>query len=201
MRPALLFLLAVGVTPPLAAQWRFSLAAGPAATAGHSRDSIDPDQPSILPDHPVNWVAGVARAHGAWRIGVEGHRITSDLAVRGVSASVVTRGALSAWGLGAELSHRVLVAAAGASLHAGAGAVYERWSFAVADGEARWRAAARASLELDLPLAGRWSALVRGEGVAGQSLFRESELPEGYRGQTGYRAALLLGVTLADNRR
>ncbi|MES2306838.1 MAG: hypothetical protein V4558_15145 [Gemmatimonadota bacterium] len=201
MRSTLLLLLAVGITPRLTAQWRFSLAAGPAVTAGHSLDAVDPDRPAILPDHPVNLVAGVARQHGPWRVAVEGHRITSDLAVRGASASVVTRGALSASGVGAELSRRIAASTAGPALYAGAGAIYERWAFALADGEARWRAAARASLELDVPLTRRWSALVRAEGIAGQSLFREEELPEGYSSRHGYRAGLLLGVALAGSPR
>lgn len=201
MRITLLLLLATLLPPRAGAQWRLSLAAGPAATTGHSRDSEDLDQPAILPDHPVNWVVGLARQRGGWRVGVDAHRLTSDLAVRGKAASVVTRGALSAWGAGVELSHLMARTAVGPTLHVGAGGVLERWAFDVTGGDARWRAAARVSLQVDLPLTGRWSALVRGEGLGGRSLFRQDELPEGYTARAGYSAALLLGVTLADNLR
>lgn len=186
---------------PLQAQWRFSLMAGPSATTGHSRDDADPEQPAILPDHPVNWTLGVAHPVGAWRIAFEGHRITSDLAIRGSTTSLVTRSAISAWGLGGELSRRVTADATGPTVLAGAGAVYERWSFDIAGGDPRWRAAVRGSLELDVPLARRWSGIVRGEWLAGGSLFRHDELPAGYARRAGYRAGLLLGVTLAENRR
>lgn len=201
MRITLLLLCAALLPSHAEAQWRLSLAAGPAATTGHSRDNEDLDQPAILPDHPVNWMLGLARQRGQWRIGADAHRLTSDLAVRGKAASVVTRGALSAWGVGVELSRQVAHATAGPTLQVGAGGVFERWAFDVTGGDARWRAAGRISLQLDLPLARRWAVLVRGEGLGGRSLFRQDELPEGYTARAGYSAAMLLGVTLADNLR
>lgn len=195
--PVLLLLFAVLLLPqrPLSAQWRLAISAGTAATSGHARDAADPEQAAILPDHPVSWLLALARQRGSWRVGIDGSRITSDLAIRGSSTSLVTRGALSAWGLGFEASRRLAGHAAAPSLWAGVGAVYERWSFDIAGGDARWRASGRASLQLDAPLSRRWSALVRGEALAGASLFRVEELPEGYTRRASQRAGLLLGVS------
>ncbi|MEP6590806.1 MAG: hypothetical protein ABJC19_06460 [Gemmatimonadota bacterium] len=197
MRGILLILLSGTMVTPLAAQWRLSLAAGPATTSGHSLDGTQDDRPAILPDHPQPWTLTLARQVGAWRLGIDGSRITADLAVRSSTTSLATRGALSAWGTGVELAHRVAARRDGWALWGGVGAVYERWTFDVAGGDARWRAAARAALQLDIPLATHWDGLLRGELGAGPSLFRNGELPEGYQRRGARRAALLLGVTLA----
>jgi hypothetical protein len=194
--PALLLVLLLLHLPPcpLPAQWQLSLVTGPAVTSGHSRDNFDPDHPAILPDRPVSWSLAIARERGAWRFALDGSRITSDLAIRGLSTSLVTRGALSAWGVGLEAAHRLLGQPASPSLWGGIGAVGEHWSFSAASGEARWRAAFRASLRLEMPFSTRWSALVRAEGLAGASLFDADELPEGYSLETGLRAGVLLGA-------
>lgn len=203
MRTALTLVLFFGSLAPgrAAAQWRFSLSTGPATTAGHSLDSKDPDQPAILPDRPQTWTLAIARQHRGWRLGVDGSRITADLAVRSNSTSLATRGALSAWGVGAEVGHRLAQRGNGPSLWGSVGAVYERWSFDVTGGDARWRAAARGAVQLDVPFASHWSGRLRGEVYAGPSLFRAEELPEGYTTRTARRAALQLGVTLAGRPR
>ena len=201
MRAPLLIFLLLLPAAPLEAQWRLSLSAGSAATSGHSRDTLDDEQPAILPDHPVDWTLALVRQHRAWRLGVDGHRVTSDLAIRGRSTTLVTRTALSAWGVGAELARRIASPMAGPQFWVAAGGVYERWSFDIAGGEARWRAAARGALQLDIPLVRHWSGMIRGEASLGCSLFRREELPEGYQRRAARRLGLQLGVTLADNRR
>ena len=197
MRGTLLMLLCGTMATPLAAQWRLSIATGPATTSGHSLNATQDDRPAILPDHPQPWTLTLMRQMGAWRLGIDGSRITADLAVRGTTSSLATRGALSAWGTGVELARRITARHDGFALWGGVGAVYERWAFDVAGGDARWRPAARAALQLDIPLATHWNGLLRGELSAGPSLFRDGELPEGYQRRGARRAALLLGVTLA----
>lgn len=194
--PLLLLLLLALLLPlhPLPAQWQLSLMTGPGVTSGHSRDDADPDHPAILPDHPVSWSLAIARESGAWRVAFDASRITSDLAIRGLSTSLVTRGELTAGGIGLEAAHRLLGQPASPSLWGGLGAVGEHWSFSSASGEARWRAAIRASLQLEMPFSTHWGAVVRAEGLAGGSLFDADELPDGYNLQPGLRVAILLGV-------
>lgn len=194
--PVLLLLSALLLTPcHLAAQWRLALATGPATTAGHSRDDLDSDHAEILPDHPATWSVGVSREHGAWRLRLDGSRISSDLAIRGSTTSLVTRDALSGWGVGLEASRRLLGQRELPSLWGGLGVAGEHWSFTTVGGDARWRATLRGSLQLDLPLSLHWAALVRGEAFVGSSLFSEDELPEGYSLHPALRAGLLLGVS------
>ncbi|MES2124001.1 MAG: hypothetical protein V4503_04855 [Gemmatimonadota bacterium] len=199
MRHALpLLLLLASLSPARAtAQWQLSLVTGWSATAGHSRDPVDQDQPAILPDRPQNWSLAVARQRRGWRIAVDGSRITADLAVRSTSTTLATRGALSAWGLGAEVGRRIAGRGDGSSLWGSVGAVYERWSFDVTGGDSRWRAAARGALQLNVPFGAHWAGLLRGELLAGPSLFRPEELPEGYGIRSARRATLQVGVTLA----
>jgi len=193
--PVLLFLSAMLLSPcHLPAQWRLSLVTGPSATSGHSRDDLDPEQAEILPDHPATWSVGASRERGSWRFGLDGSRITSDLAIRGSTTSLITRDALSAWSVGFEASRRLLGGVGVPSLWGGIGAVGERWSFSSAGGDARWRAALRGSLQLDMPFSTRWAALIRGEGMIGSSLFAADELPDGYSRHAALRATLLLGV-------
>jgi len=194
--PVLLLLSALLLTPRhLSAQWHLALATGPATTSGHSRDDLDPEQAQILPDHPATWSVGISREQGAWRLRIDGSRITSDLAIRGSTTSLVTRDALSAWGVGLEVSHHLLGIPASPALWGGIGVIGERWSFSTAGGDSRWRAALRGSLQLDLPFSTRWAALVRGEAFVGGSLFTTDELPEGYSRHAAVRAGLLLGVS------
>jgi hypothetical protein len=192
----LFFLLSLLLLPrrQLTAQWQLSLVTGPAVTSGHSRDDLDPDQAAILPDHPVSWSLAITRESGMWRFALDGRRITSDLAIRGNSTALVTRDALTAWGVGLEASHHILGRQASPTLWGGLGAVGEQWSFSAARGEARWRAAIRGSLQLDMPFSARWRAIVRAEALAGASLFDADELPDGYGRQPALRAGLLLGA-------
>jgi hypothetical protein len=194
--PMLLLLSALLLTPShLPAQWRLAVATGPATTSGHSRDDLDSEHAEILPDHPATWSVGISRERGAWRLRLDGSWISSDLAIRGSTTSLVTHDALSAWGLGIEGSRRLLGPAASTSLWGGIGVIGERWSFATAGGDSRWRAALRGSLQLDVPFSSSWAALVRGEASVGSSLFSADELPEGYSRHKALRAGLLLGVS------
>jgi hypothetical protein len=197
MTALFLLLVAVVLFPlgPLSAQWQLSLLTGASATAGHARAALDPEQTAILPDHPVSWGLRLAREYPAWRVSLDGSRITGDLAIRGRSTSLVTRDALAAWGVGLELARRLRGRPDDNSLWAGLGAVAERWSFDVAGGDPRWRGSLRGSLQLDVPLIRGWNGLVRAEASVGASLFRADELPEGYRRRPARRAGMQLGVT------
>lgn len=196
--PALLLLLFAAVLlplRPLSAQWQLSLLAGTATTAGHARAELDPELTAILPDHPVSWSLGLAREYPAWRVSLDGSRITSDLAIRGRSTSLVTRDALSAWGVGLELARRLRGRPSESSLWAGIGAAAERWSFDIAGGDPRWRVSLRGSLQIEVPLTSGWSGLLRAEASVGASLFRVEELPGGYSRRAARRAGMQLGVT------
>jgi len=177
-----------------AAQWHLALLGRATTTHGDAENPADPDHAELRADHLAGWSLELARGAGGWRIGIDVRRTTGDLAEVTSTAAVAVRDVLSAWGSGFEIDRRLAGFAGGAMLVGGLGAGIDRWSFDVAGGGVRWRASARAALEADLPIASGWGAIVRGEVAAGPSLFRASEVPDGFSRHAARRIGVAIGL-------
>ena len=194
MRQLLLAFLVVSITPSLNAQWRVALLHGTAASHGDARADADPAHPELQAHRPATWAVSLSRATGRWRLGIDLHRTTADLAEVGPSSSVSTKSVLTAWGTAIEFARRVAGQAGTAELFAGGGASLDRWTFDLTDDSPRTRAAARGVIEADFPIGGGWSATVRGEAAVGPSVFKLDELPDGFTPRTATRVGIVLGV-------
>ena len=190
----LLFLLLAGPSS-LAAQWQLELLHGTATSHGDAQADLDPAHPELQAYRPATWTLALAHDIGAWRFGLDLHRTTADLAEIGTSSSVTTNAVLAAWGLGFELARRIAGTAGAPSLLLGGGVVVDRWTFDVAHSTSRARVAVRGALEADLPISPAWGAVIRGEWLAGSSVFTQEELPEGFSTRRATRLGVVLGMT------
>ena len=194
MRCLLLAVLILSAHSALPAQWQVALRHGTATSHGDARADLDPTHPALQAYRPGTWTLAVAHDPGAWRLALDVHRTSADLAELGSSSTVTTDGLLSAVGAGLELAYRIAGASAGSSLLLGGGVVIDRWTFDVADNSPRARVAARGSVEADLPIQHQWIAVIRGELLAGPSVFRPDELPEGFSTRPATRIGVALGL-------
>lgn len=177
-----------------AAQWRLTLLHGTASAWGYSRDDSSPDHAAFLPDRPNSYAIAIGRDFGRHRVTLDLRRTGADLALRGPGTTIVTRGALHAWGAALEGARRLAGAAGRPTLHSGLGVIVERWNFDLGASEARWRMAGRGALEVGLPITRRWNGVLRGELTASSSIFSAEELPEGYVRRTGWRTGMVIGA-------
>ena len=194
MRSLAVFLLFLVPGHPATAQWRLTLLHGTASVTGHSRDESTPDHLAFLPDRPHSDALAVSREFGGNRLALELRRTGADLALRGPGTTIVTRGALHAWGAAVGVARRLAGTSGRPTLRGGLSALLERWTFDLGDGAARWRVAGRGTLEVDLPIAGRWDGVLRGELTASPSVFTAEELPEGYVRKLGWSRGIEIGA-------
>ena len=195
MRPLVFTVLLLAAPTTLRAQWRLALLTGTAVTHGDARDETDPAHPEFHAHAPRTVALSLARGTGAAAFALELHHTSADLAEISASTAVTTRSALTAWGAALEFGRRVAGTPDGPTLHAVAGAGIDRWSFDIADGTSRWRASVRGALEIGLPVNPTWGGVIRGQVVAGPSVFNLEELPEGFVQRVAVRVGLVFGVS------
>ena len=184
-------LTSVIVTPPLAAQWTTSLAVTRYAAHGNARDT---DETQLGPHAPKMIALSLGTTRGAWRVQVGGRYLEAGLEVAGTDGALITPDIMSARGGAVEVQRRLAGDGITPTLHAGLGLELMRWSFAGAGDDTRWRAASLVDLDLTIGIAAAWRFVVRGELMAGRSLFTADELPVGYNLRTGIRHGVALGI-------
>ena len=194
MRHLLLIVLLFSGSATIHAQWRVALLTGTATSHGDSRDEIDPAHPEFHAEGPATLTVAFAREHGPWRVGLELHHTSADLAEVSMSSVVTTRDVLKAWGTAFEVAHRIAGHRRAPALNLSVAAGIDRWTFNLAESSPRWRASARGALEAELPINRSWSAVIRGEVTGGPSVFKAAELPEGFVRRTAIRPGLVLGI-------
>jgi hypothetical protein len=188
---AVLLLLAA---PPLQAQWQLAARHGTASSHGDAEADLDPAHAALQAYRPATWTVALARDLGAWRLALELHRTTADLAEVGPSSRVTTNDVLAAWGTALEFGLRLAGQPGRAMLWLGGGGVIDRWTFDVAVNSPRTRVAARGSLDAELPIGRQWGAVIRTELLSGPSVFRADELPEGFSTRRATRIGVALGL-------
>jgi hypothetical protein len=194
VRHLLLALLLLAGPTTLHAQWRVTLLTGTASSYGDARDDTDPTHPEIHADAPATLAVSLVRDRGPWRVGLELHHTSADLAEISGSSAVTTRSVLKAWGLAFDLTHRLAGREGAPALFVSLGAGVDRWSFDLAESSPRWRATARGALDAELPINPAWGVVIRGQATAGPSVFKAEELPEGFVQRTAARVGVVFGV-------
>jgi hypothetical protein len=197
VRYLLLLALLLSVPTSLRAQWRIALLAGSASSHGDARDDTDPAHPEIRADAPATISAALARERGPWRVAVELHHTSADLAEISAASAVTTRSVLKAWGAAIEWSRRIAGDGDTPALSVAVGAGIDRWTFDLDESSPRWRASARGAIEAEIPISAAWRAVIRSQAAVGPSVFKPDELPDGFVQRMAVRIGLVLGVALA----
>lgn len=190
----LLLALLLSVPTTLPAQWRLALLTGSASSHGDARNDSDPAHPEIRADAPATLSVSFARERGPWRVGVELHHTSADLAEISDASAVTTRSVLKAWGAAIEWSRRIAGGGDASALSIAVGAGIDRWTFDLDESSPRWRATARGTIEAEMPISAAWRAVIRSQAAVGPSVFRPDELPDGFVQRMAVRIGLVVGV-------
>jgi len=191
----LLLVLLLAVPTTLRAQWRIALLTGSASSHGDARNDTDPAHPEIRADAPATISVGLARERGPWRVGVELHHTSADLAEISALSAVTTRSVLKAWGAAIEGSRRIAGGRDAPALSVGVGAGIDRWTFDLDESSPRWRATARGAIEAEMPIGAAWRAVIRSQAAVGPSVFKPDELPDGFVQRMAVRIGVVFGVS------
>jgi hypothetical protein len=194
MRQAILFLIVIASAQPLQAQWGIALRHGAAVSHGDAQGDVDPAYPELQAHRPATWTFALSRDAGAWRLGVDLHHTTADLAEIGGASTVATASVLASWGLGAEFARRIAGQRESAGLFGVIGASIDRWTFDLTESSPRNRAALRGAIEAEFPIGNGWLTTMRGEVSRGPSVFKADELPDGFTTRAATRLGIVLGL-------
>ncbi len=185
--------LAAIVAPNLPAQWHASVAIASTATSGYL---ATPDGSEFRPGAPREYTISVGRDTGPWRARLGGRVVRADLTVTDGEVSLSTHGLVRGTGAVADVSRRIIGDGVAPTLRVGLGGEYILWTVAALDDSRRWVAAATGSLEGSVAVGWRMRALLRGELVAGPSIFNDDVATEGYELRRGLRHGIAFGVSI-----
>jgi hypothetical protein len=108
--------------------------------------------------------------------------------------AIIAKGGLTWVQLAPELAYRLATLGPVTELRLFGGPVTDIWN--VDGDDTRTRIGGRAGLELLVPLGGPVAATMRAHGGVSGSLFREADVPSGYRTRTMPNAGFALGLKL-----
>ncbi|MEO5824351.1 MAG: hypothetical protein ABIR59_00510 [Gemmatimonadales bacterium] len=186
-------LLAIGLAAPLPAQWSTSLVVARTATAGYLASD---DGSEFRPGSPHEYTVTIAREARSWRLRAGARVIRASLTVSDGEVSLTTHGLVRGNGLVADVSRRALGDGVAPTLRVGLGGELVRWTVAGLGDSRHWVVAATGSLEGSVAIGRRMRALVRGEVVAGPSIFHDDVATEGFVLKRAIRHGMALGVSV-----
>ena len=189
-----LVLLALARSSAAQQRWGLGLDLGLTRFWGGS-EAVPPDEtPGLKPYRPTTVAVRVDRVLGRGRIGLGVAYGASGIAAEGEDLAVIARGTLAWVQLTPELAYRLTTLGSGPELRLFGGPVADLW---LPDGEdRRFRLGARTGFELLAPLGGRIAVTVRAHGGVSGSLFREADVPSGFRTKVMPNAGVALGLRL-----
>jgi hypothetical protein len=188
-----LVLLALARSSSAQQRWGLGLDVGLTRFWGGS-EAIPPDEaPGLKPYRPTTVALRVDRLLGVrGRVGLGVAYAASGLAAESEDLAVIAKGGLTWVQLTPELAYRLTTLGSGPELRVFGGPVADLW---LPDGDdSRFRLGARSGLELLAPL-GPWiAATVRAHGGVSASLFRDEDVPSGFRTKMMPNAGVALGL-------
>ena len=147
--------------------------------------------PGARPYRPTTFAIRADRVLGRSRVGLTVSYAGSGLGVENEDLAIIAKGGLTWVQLAPELAYRVATLGPVTELRLFGGPVADIWRV---DGDnTRTRIGGRAGLELLVPLGGPVAATMRAHGGLSGSLFREADVPSGYRTKTMPNAGFALG--------
>jgi hypothetical protein len=196
VRAGVLVLVLLALARSSAAQQRWGLAMDLGLTRfwGGS-EAIPPDEtPGLKPYRPTTVAVRVDRVLGRARVGLGVAYGASGIAAESEDLAVIAKGGLGWVQLAPELAYRLATLGSGPELRVFGGPVADLW---LPDGEdRRFRLGARTGFELLAPLGGWIAVTVRAHGGVSGSLFREADVPSGFRTTMMPNAGVALGLRL-----
>src|SRR5512146_1639857 len=137
--------------------------------------------PGARPYRPTTFAIRADRVLGRSRVGLTVSYAGSGLGVESQDLAIIAKGGLTWVQLAPERAYRLPTL----------GPVADLWN--VDGDDTRTRIGGRAGLELLVPLGGPLAATMRAHGGLSGSLFREADVPSGYRTKTMPNAGFALG--------
>ena len=196
VRAGVLVLVLLALARSSAAQQRWGLALDLGLTRfwGGS-EAVPPDEtPGLKPYRPTTVAVRVDRVLGRARVGLGVAYGASGIAAESEDLTVIAKGGLGWVQLAPELAYRLATLGSGPELRVFGGPVADLW---LPDGEdRRFRLGERAGFELLAPLGGWIAVTVRAHGGVSGSLFREADVPSGFRTTMMPNAGVALGLRL-----
>ena len=187
-----LVLLALGRASSAQQRWGLGLDVGLTRFWGGSEAIPPGEAPGLKPYRPTTVALRVERVLGRGRVGLGVAYGASGLAAESEELAVIAKGGLSWVQLTPELAYRLTTLGSGPELRVFGGPVADLW---LPNGDdSRVRIGARSGFELLAPL-GPWiAATIRAHGGVSASLFRERDMPSGFRTKMMPNAGIALGV-------
>ncbi len=147
--------------------------------------------PGARPYRPTTFAIRADRVLGRSRVGLTVSYAGSGLGVESQDLAIIAKGGLTWVQLAPELAYRLTTLGPVTELRLFGGPVADLWN--VDGDDTRTRIGGRAGLELLVPLGGPLAATMRAHGGLSGSLFREADVPSGYRTKTMPNAGFALG--------
>lgn len=159
-------------------------------------EALPPNQsPGLKPYRPTTAAVRVDRSVGRrGRVGLGVAYAASGVAAEGEELAVVAKGQLAWIQFAPEAAYRLTTLGAGPELRAFGGPVADLWL--PEGGDSRVRFGGRAGLELLAPLGSGVAATIRAHSGVSGSLFRETDVPSGFRTKMMPNAGAALGLRL-----
>jgi len=197
VRTGSLVLVLVALSRTLKAQQRWGLGVDVGLTRfWGASEAVPPDNsPGLKPYRPTSIALRLDRLAGRARVGLGVAYGTSGIGAETENAAVIAKGTLNWVQLAPEFAYRLVTLGAGPELRAFGGPVGDLWLPEAED--RRFRLGARGGFELLAPLGTQVAATVRAHGGITGSLFRDEEVPSGYRTKMMPNAGVALGLRLA----
>lgn len=189
--------LAAALPPRAAGQtrsWGIGVDAGLTRFWGASEPVPPNVTPGARPYRPTTIALRADRLLGRGRVGLAVSYAASGLGVEDQDLAVIAKGGLTWIQLAPEVAYRIATLGPMTELRAFGGPVADIWR--VDGDDTRTRFGGRAGLELLAPLGGPVAATVRAHGGMSGSLFREVDVPSGFRTKTMPNAGFALGLRL-----
>lgn len=147
--------------------------------------------PGARPYRPTTFAIRADRVLGRSRVGLTVSYAGSGLGVESQDLAIIAKGGLKWVQLAPELAYRLATLGPVTELRLFGGPVADLWN--VDGDDTRTRIGGRAGLELLVPLGRPLAATMRAHGGLSGSLFREADVPSGYRTKTMPNAGFALG--------
>lgn len=189
-----LLLLALALPSPAGGQtkpWGLGFDAGLTRFWGASEPVPPNVTPGARPYRPTTFAIRADRVLGRSRVGLTVSYAGSGLGVENQDLAIIAKGGLTWVQLAPELAYRLATLGPVTELRLFGGPVADLWN--VDGNDTRTRIGGRAGLELLVPLGGPLAATMRAHGGLSGSLFREADVPSGYRTKTMPNAGFALG--------
>ena len=194
--PALaLALLSLGLTNRGSGQekaWGIGVDVGLTRFWGGSEGVAPNSAPGFKPYRPTAAAVRVDRAVGRVRIGLAVSYAASGLGLEGEEVTLISKGGLTWVQVAPEVAYRLATLGPVTVLRVFGGPVADIW---IPNGEdGRTRIGGRGGAELLVPLSGWLACTLRAHGGVTGSLFRRTDVPDGFQPRTMPSAGVSVGI-------